>query len=50
MMRPFMMKIGPSDFALAGGHRRIAISLLASTLNSATPFSIAGVSDIFGFL
>jgi hypothetical protein len=29
------------DFALVAGHRRIAIGLLAGTLNSAAAFSIA---------
>jgi hypothetical protein len=33
------------DFALAAGHRRIAINLLAGTLNSTAPFSIATASS-----
>jgi hypothetical protein len=40
-MRPVSLKVGTGDFAFAAGHRRIAISLVADTLNSAAPFSIA---------
>jgi hypothetical protein len=45
VMRPFALKVSAGDFALAAGHRRIAISLLAGTLNSAAAFSIAVVSS-----
>jgi hypothetical protein len=44
-MRPFALEIAAGDFALAAGHRRIAISLVAGTLNSAAPFSMAVVSS-----
>jgi hypothetical protein len=38
------------DFAFTTDHLRIAISLLADTLNSAATLSMAGVSDFFGLL
>jgi hypothetical protein len=41
MMGPCALEIVAGDFALAGGHGRIAVSLLAATLNSAAAFSIA---------
>jgi hypothetical protein len=41
VMRPFPLEITAGDIASAVGHRRIAISLLAGTLYSAAPFSIA---------
>jgi hypothetical protein len=44
MMRPFALQVGSGDFALAPSHRRIAISLLAGTLNSAAAFAIAVAS------
>jgi hypothetical protein len=44
-MRPFGLEITAGDFAFAAGHRRIAISLLAATLNSAAAFSIAAASS-----
>jgi ParB-like chromosome segregation protein Spo0J len=34
-MRPVALEIGAGNFALAAGHRRIAISLLAGTLKAA---------------
>jgi hypothetical protein len=37
-------EIVAGDFAFAMGHRRIGISLLAGTLNSVAPFSIAVTS------
>jgi hypothetical protein len=41
-MRPFALEIGTGDFALAAGHRRVAISRLAGTLRSKlTPASAA---------
>jgi hypothetical protein len=42
---PVPLKIGTGDFAFAAGHRHIAISLLAGTLNSAAAFSIAAASS-----
>jgi hypothetical protein len=44
VMRTFALEITPGDFALAG-HRRIASSLFAGTLNSAAPFSMAAASS-----
>jgi hypothetical protein len=44
-MRPSALEITASDFALAVGHRRIAISPVAGTLNSAAAFSIAAASS-----
>jgi hypothetical protein len=44
-MRPVSLEVGAGDFAFAAGHRRIAISLLAGTLNSAVAFSIAVASS-----
>jgi hypothetical protein len=38
-MRPFALAITAVDFAFAAGHRRIAISFVAGTLNSAAAFS-----------
>ena len=35
------LEIGAGDFALAAGHRLVAVSLLAGTLHSAASFSIA---------
>jgi hypothetical protein len=43
-MWPVSLKVDAGDFALAAGHRRIAISLLAGTLNTAAAFSIAVAS------
>jgi hypothetical protein len=43
-MRPSALEI-TGDFALAVGHRRIAISPVAGTLNSAAAFSIAAASS-----
>jgi hypothetical protein len=43
-MRPSALEISAGDFAIAAGHRRISISLLASTLNSAAAFSVAVAS------
>jgi hypothetical protein len=40
-MRPFALEITAGDFAFAAGHLRIAISLLAGTLNSTAAFSMA---------
>jgi hypothetical protein len=45
IMRPVSLEVVAGDFALAAGHRRIAISLLAGTLNSAAAFSIAAASS-----
>jgi hypothetical protein len=45
VVRPITPKVGPGDFALAASHRRVAISLLAGTLNSAAAFSIAAASS-----
>jgi hypothetical protein len=44
VMRPSALEIAAGDFALAAGHLRIAISLLAGTLNSAALFSMAAAS------
>ena len=44
-MRPSALEITAGDFALAGGHRLTAISLLAGTLNSAAAFSVAAASS-----
>jgi hypothetical protein len=41
MIRPFPLEVTARDFALAAAQRRIAISLLAGTLNSAAAFSMA---------
>jgi hypothetical protein len=43
-MRPSALEIVAGDFALAGGHGRIAVSLVAGTLNSA--FSIAVAASV----
>jgi hypothetical protein len=40
-MRPFGLEITAGYFAFAAGHLRIAIRLLAGTLNSSAAFSIA---------
>jgi hypothetical protein len=40
VMRPSALEITAGDFAFATDHRRIAISLLAGTLNSTAAFSI----------
>ena len=45
MMRPFALEITAGDFALAPGHRLIAVSLFAGTLNSTAAFSIAVASS-----
>jgi hypothetical protein len=45
MMRPFALEITAGGFAFAAGHRRIVISLVAGTLNSAAAFSIAAASS-----
>jgi hypothetical protein len=45
VMLPFALEISAGDFAFAADHRRIAISLLAGTLNSAAPFSMAAASS-----
>jgi hypothetical protein len=45
MMRPVALEVGAGDFAFAAGHRRIAISRLAFTLNSAAAFSMAAASS-----
>jgi hypothetical protein len=45
MMRPVALEVGAGDFTLAPGHRRIAISLAAGTLNSAAAFSITVASS-----
>jgi hypothetical protein len=45
VMRPFALEIVAGNFALSAGHRRIAISLVAGTLNSAAPLSIAVASS-----
>jgi hypothetical protein len=45
MMRPFALEIAAGDFPFAAGHRRIAISLLAGTLNSAAAFSMVVASS-----
>ena len=45
-MRPVSLKVGTGDFALAAGHRRNAMSLVAGTLNSAAAFSIAVASSL----
>jgi hypothetical protein len=37
--------ITAGDFALAAGHRRIAVSLVAGTLNSVAAFFIAAASS-----
>jgi hypothetical protein len=44
MVRPPTLKIGPGSFALAASRRRIAISFVAGTLDSAAAFSIAVAS------
>jgi hypothetical protein len=44
-MRPSALEINAGDFAFPAGHRRIAISPLAATLNSAAPLSIAVASS-----
>jgi hypothetical protein len=44
-VRSVSSKIGTGDFISAAGHRRIAVSLLACTLNSAAAFSIAVTSS-----
>jgi hypothetical protein len=44
-MRPFAFEITAGDCAFATVHRRIAISLLAGTLNSIAAFSIAAASN-----
>jgi hypothetical protein len=41
MVRPVTLRVGTGDFALAAGHRRIAISFMAGTSNSIAAFSIA---------
>jgi hypothetical protein len=38
-MRPSALEIVAGDFALAGGHGRIAVSLVAGTLYAAAAFS-----------
>jgi hypothetical protein len=45
VMRPSALKVRLGDFAFAVGHRRIAISLLPATLNSAAAISIAAASS-----
>jgi hypothetical protein len=45
VMRPLAFAVGRGDFALAADHRRIAINLLAATLNSTAAFSIAVASS-----
>jgi hypothetical protein len=45
MMGTFTLEIIAGDFVFAPSHRRIAISLLTATLNSAAPFSIAAASS-----
>ena len=44
VVRPFTLEFTAGDFAFAG-HGRIAISLLAGTLNSAAACSIAAASS-----
>jgi hypothetical protein len=44
-MRSFAVEVAAGDFAFAAGHRRLAISLLVGTLNSAAAFSIAACSS-----
>jgi hypothetical protein len=43
--RPVSLKVGTSDFTFAVGLRRIAIGVLAGTLNFAEVFSIAVASS-----
>jgi hypothetical protein len=45
VMRPLALEITAGDFAFTAGHRRIAISFAARTLNSAAAFSIAAASS-----
>jgi hypothetical protein len=45
VMRPFALEIAAGDFAIAAGHRRIAISLVTGTLNSTAAFSMAVASS-----
>jgi hypothetical protein len=42
--RPVALEITGGDFAFAAGHRRIATSLVAGTLNSTAAFSIVACS------
>jgi hypothetical protein len=44
-VRPSVLEITAGDFAFAAGHRRIVISLVAGTLNSAAPFSMPVASS-----
>jgi hypothetical protein len=44
-MRPSALEVTAGDFALAVGHRRIAIGLLSGTLNSAAAFSSVAASS-----
>jgi hypothetical protein len=41
MMRPVSLKVGAGDFAVAAGHRRIAISFVADASNPTAAFSMA---------
>jgi hypothetical protein len=43
--RPFGLEIVAGHFAFAAGHRRIAISFVTGTLNSAAAFSMAADSS-----
>jgi hypothetical protein len=45
VIRPCALEITAGDLAFAAGHRRIAISFVAGTLNSAAAFSIAVASS-----
>jgi hypothetical protein len=45
VMGPYALEIAVGDFALAAGHRRTAINLLAGTLCSAAAFSTASRSS-----
>jgi hypothetical protein len=49
MMRPSALEIVAGDFALAARHRRITISVMAGTSNSAEAFSIAAASSGVSF-
>jgi hypothetical protein len=50
MVRPVALEIAVGDFALAAGHRLTAISVVAGTLNSAAPFSVASRLLIFAII
>ncbi len=45
MVRPVSLKVGTGDFAVTTDHRRVAVNLVAGTLNSATAFSVAAGSS-----